>query len=482
PWSRAGVLLQLIYTTLNLFCVGFRVSTISGAGLRAGSLAVVNMIPLFAGAHLAFFADQLGVSLKTIRAVHRSVGFMAFSLGLFHVLVIVASNVPFPLNESRNLFAVIGGSLLCLLVLLVCPLFRKLSYELFLRTHQALAVASAYAVWRHLPSEKTFPRLYIYVSAGLLLSMFLLQCSNVIFRNRIFWGHLSRATITHDSGAVKIRLHLQKPLKVDDGQYVNLWIPSVSFWSFLQSHPFMVVSWEPKEQHTLDLLIEPQRGLTQELLYHAKKDHAISPIVMLNGPHGPRVAMDEYESILMVASGFGIAAHLPHLKRLIYGYNVRLVRARRIHLIWQIRNKADGLAAQSLLNSALDEDKLDDGCILEVSVYLEHSESPKFPFGNRATAYPGSAPLLEIFLAEVSGKCIKRPRMERADNSGKSLVKREPDTPRPDRDLESAISEEAARDGKMLVTVSGSEKIRDQLRMIVRKHLQVGVSLLELEY
>lgn len=200
-------------------------------------------------------------------------------------------------------------------------------------------MASAYAVWRHLPSEKLFPRLYIYVSAGLLLSMFLLQSSNVIFRNGIFRHHLSRATITHDSGAVKIRLHLQKPLKVDDGQYVNLWIPSVSFWSFLQSHPFMVISWEPKEQHTLDLLIEPQRGLTQDLLYHAKKGHTINPIIMFNGPYGPRVAMDEYESILMVASGFGIAAHLPHLKKLIYGYNARIVRARRIHLVWQIRDK-----------------------------------------------------------------------------------------------------------------------------------------------
>ncbi|KFY02906.1 hypothetical protein V490_00368 [Pseudogymnoascus sp. VKM F-3557] len=61
--------------------------------------------------------------------------------------------------------------------------------------------------------------------------------------------------------------------------------------------------------------------------------------------------------------------------------------------------------------------------------------------------------------------------MERADNNGKPLGKREPDTPRPDRDLESAISEEAARDGKMLVTVSGSEKIRDQLRMIVPRKI-----------
>jgi hypothetical protein len=42
--------------------------------------------------------------------------------------------------------------------------------------------------------------------------------------------------------------------------------------------------------------------------------------------------------------------------------------------------------------------------------------------------------------------------MECANNSDKSLGKRELDTPRLDRDLESAILEEAARDGKMLVT------------------------------
>lgn len=49
--------------------------------------------------------------------------------------------------------------------------------------------------------------------------------------------------------------------------------------------------------------------------------------------------MDEHESIPMVASGFGIAAHLPYLKKLIYSYNTRAVRARRIHLVWQIESK-----------------------------------------------------------------------------------------------------------------------------------------------
>lgn len=51
-----------------------------------------------------------------------------------------------------------GGSSLCLLILLSCPLLRKPSYEIFLRTHQALAAAPfAYLVWWHLPADKLFP-------------------------------------------------------------------------------------------------------------------------------------------------------------------------------------------------------------------------------------------------------------------------------------------------------------------------------------
>lgn len=95
----------------------------------------------------------------------------------------------------------------------------------------------------------------------------------------------------------------------------------------------------PGKQRMIDLLIEPQRGLTRDLLYHAKGDPATNFLVLFSGPHGTSVVLDEYESILVVASGFGIAAHLPYLKRLIYGYNSRRVQARRIHLVWQIGHK-----------------------------------------------------------------------------------------------------------------------------------------------
>lgn len=153
-------------------------------------------------------------------------------------------------------------------------------------------------MWRHLPSDTSSLHIYVYICAAIFASVSLLQSGAVIVQNGVFRHHLSRAEISCDSGAVKIQLHLPKPLSVDAGQYINLWIPSISFWSFLQTHPFTVVSWAAREQDTLDLLIEPQHKLTRELLYRAKKGNNINPIVMFSGPYRRNVSMGEYESIL----------------------------------------------------------------------------------------------------------------------------------------------------------------------------------------
>ncbi len=148
--------------------------------------------------------------------------------------------------------------------------------------------------------------------------------------------------ITQLHGAVKISIHLSKAVKVEPGQYINLWIPSVSFWAFLQSHPFVVTSWADGRQDTLELFVEPRKGLTRELLSHAETDGAgdakSSRWALFSGPHGRSAAVGDFENVLMIADGFGIAAHLPYLKRLIHGYNARKVRARRIHLVWQLRD------------------------------------------------------------------------------------------------------------------------------------------------
>lgn len=100
PWSRAGFSLQLIYIIANILCLSFRdilcfnfrTASLSEFCLRAGTLTIVNMIPLFAGPHLSNLADLLGVTLRIFQCIHRSIGLMSFSLAIVHVLIAFTSS------------------------------------------------------------------------------------------------------------------------------------------------------------------------------------------------------------------------------------------------------------------------------------------------------------------------------------------------------------------------------------------------------
>ena len=99
--------------------------------------------------------------------------------------------------------------MLCSLFLLPLPLFRRLSYEAFLRLHQALTVVCAYTTWRHLEPEAVFTRLVISVMAITFASMFLVQSAHLVYHNEAVGAGLSRAQIVRSGGTVRIRRHCQ---------------------------------------------------------------------------------------------------------------------------------------------------------------------------------------------------------------------------------------------------------------------------------
>ncbi len=102
----------------------------------------------------------------------------------------------------------------------------------------------------------------------------------------------------------------------------------------------MVTSWAERNQEELELFIEPRTGLTRELLFHGKIDMKSnrSRLALFSGPHGVSIPVCGYENVLMIASGFGIAAELPYVKQLIHGYNNCKARTRRVHLVWQLQS------------------------------------------------------------------------------------------------------------------------------------------------
>ncbi|KAL4891357.1 hypothetical protein BDV59DRAFT_194324 [Aspergillus ambiguus] len=469
PWTRASVFVHLSFVAVNVFLVFFRVKSLSSAGHRAGKLALVNLVFPLSTIHLSHLADLLAITLRTCRKIHRTTGWIGFALLSFHVAAVAqAPGFNFSLNESKDLWAVIAGISLGLIAILSIQWLRRLSYEIFLRTHQALAGLVVYGTWRHLPTRSHHSKLYLLVALGIFGFTFFLQLVTFLYRNGLFAGRGSpralvsfttRKSETEDTvaTATHIRILLPRAIKIEAGQYINLWIPSVSLWSWAQTHPFTVTTWSKGVVDTMELLVQPRGGLSAELLRYTKGavDGSVSFLALFTGPHGTNIDASHYESVLVVAGGFGIAAAIPHLKKLIHGYNTCTSQVRRLHLVWQVESIDEIAAAKGLLNNLLDDDIMDAGYILNISMYVRRSlEQKEKPFGRhkRACLYRGVPDYQHLIALEASGEQIERLSNVQDDQGG------------------------------LLVMVSTTAEIRDKLRETVRKYLHEGVKLVELEY
>jgi hypothetical protein len=107
PWSRSDTLLLGIYFGINLVCLFLRFPGASQMGLRAGTLALLNTTLFYAGPHLSFLTDILGMSLDNYRRLHLANGLVSFVLALFHAIIGRASRKELPLNVASNLFALV---------------------------------------------------------------------------------------------------------------------------------------------------------------------------------------------------------------------------------------------------------------------------------------------------------------------------------------------------------------------------------------
>lgn len=203
-----------------------------------------------------------------------------------------------------------------------------------------------YFLWRHLPSENIIPRLYIYVPVGIHLLTSISQSIYFLYRNGFLLPRASRRAVVettmghNENGSpMIIRVKLSRPLVIKAGQYVKLWMPTASLSAWMQTHPFMVTSWSPGKQQTLELLVQARRGLTGVLHRRATDEGHASFTTFVIGPHGSSEPVDQYESVFAVASGFGIAGVIPYLKQALHGYNTCTSRVRRIHFVWELNDK-----------------------------------------------------------------------------------------------------------------------------------------------
>ena len=107
----------------------------------------------------------------------------------------------------------------------------------------------------------------------------------------------------------------------------------------------MIVSWavdasSTPKLTTVHLLVEPRDRFTHRLLRYAKRSsEGTRHLVLYSGPHGTPTSTKEYDTVLLIATGFGIAAVLPHLKELLDRDERWEVVTRRVHVVWQLKGE-----------------------------------------------------------------------------------------------------------------------------------------------
>jgi predicted ferric reductase len=207
-----------------------------------------------------------------------------------------------------------------------------------LKLHYLSVLVTICPLWLHVSSTKI--RYFVLSPMIALGSGSLFQAVRVFYRNVPMFrrSRQEKAQLLMHDNIVKIRIRLQAGWKIEGGQYIQLYTPSLRHGSLLQSRPYMICWWDEHDglAHSITLLLKPHRGLAG--LLHGNRPVALRAVI--DGPFGVSLNLSSYGTIIMVASGIGIAAQVPCIKASLRDCNAFLGCTRKIHLIWELEGKS----------------------------------------------------------------------------------------------------------------------------------------------
>lgn len=238
---------------------------------------------------------------------------------------------------------------------------RRHIYEIFLGGHLPAAIALLVLLLLHSNEKTAYLIFCLSIAGGMLLLQKVLWFGSLLYRNAGS-GSFCRASIIRFPGsqgnneAVQVRVELKRPWTIKPGQFIYLSLPRLRSLGlgFFESHPFMI-AWSysdnddgencSKGSTTIVLLVRCCRGFTRKLRLADRTSYAI-----VDGPYGSNMLrnLSDYDTVLFMADGIGIATHLLPIRHLLLAHDEQTARVRRISLVWLLETKG----ISSINNSA----------------------------------------------------------------------------------------------------------------------------------
>jgi hypothetical protein len=209
------------------------------------------------------------------------------------------------------------ASALLLILLTSFSSVRGIVFELFLRTHTLLALTViGSTIWHILPGDHInllFPIISISIWSINTLLVGFYHSRGYITSYKIF----SQSDPRLD--AVKFTVRVPHRFDAKPG-YLYLYFSGLRWRYRFQSHPFIAIWCEYGVENDsgidntdLTFLVQPRGGLTARLV----RELPFQSLVSFNGPYSQNLHLEDYETVMLVAEGMGIAAVLPHAQHLV---------------------------------------------------------------------------------------------------------------------------------------------------------------------
>lgn len=196
-----------------------------------------------------------------------------------------------------------------------------------------------YSIWCHTGEQRYINRILLLIGIGAFAAFDFLRFARILYQN--FTGKQAwvRAKAVERNGAVLLQLDLPRPWKIQPGEFIYLRCLSISLRSLLESHPFCITWWEEDENvsgqaTTIFLLINPQYGFTSRLLHRSNHNRPLR--MAIDGPFGNAVKTSKYGTVVLFATGIGIAALMSFIKATMDDHKAGRTLVRRMSLIWEI--------------------------------------------------------------------------------------------------------------------------------------------------
>ncbi|KAF7589934.1 hypothetical protein BBP40_003514 [Aspergillus hancockii] len=375
---------------------------------RTGIVSFANLplVWLFAGRNNVFIWAT-GWSFASFNIFHRHVAWIATIQAVLHTVLYLViffryDNVWKKLQKPYLFWGTVAMVGMILISPFAIQCFRRRTYEAFLILHILFSIATLVGCFYHtiIFQEHEYwgylwPIVVIWLVDRLLRLVRLVYCNIHIQVTKGKSLQLTRSFATYDKPSDVIRLDVvsgPNRLQPTPGQYYYLYQPfRLTGW---ESHPFTLGAWTyetglstpksptppfakhnddidvmqvpllsdsssgsrtpPEDAALLDVpqalrlvfWIRPYDGWTRHLKQQCVRspDRTFDTTILLEGPYGEQSPLSNYESVLLIVGGTGVAAAIPHiqdhLERCAADDAEGPTRFQNIHLVWTSRQEA----------------------------------------------------------------------------------------------------------------------------------------------